>query len=54
MITVLFALGLLIVGFAIYPISRIGGDNYKEGLWTPIKLHYTEKWLKEHLIDSIN
>lgn len=31
-----------------------GGDDYKEDLWTPIKLHYTEKWLKEHLIDSIN
>lgn len=31
-----------------------GGEYYEEDLWTPIKLHYTEKWLKEHLIDSIN
>lgn len=22
--------------------------NYKEDLWTPIKFHYTEKWLKEY------
>lgn len=30
------------------------GTYYKEDLWTPINLHYTEKWLKEHLICSTN
>lgn len=38
------------------PISNkfTGGDYWKEDLWTPIKLHYTEKWLKEHLVNSKN
>ena len=31
-----------------------GVDDWEEDLWTPIKLHYTEKWLKEHLISNIN
>lgn len=25
------------------------GDDYKEDLWTPIKLHYTTEWLKMQL-----
>lgn len=28
--------------------------EYEEDLWTPIELHFTEKWLKKHLISSIN
>lgn len=30
-----------------------GRNDYKEDLWTPIKLRYTEQWLKEHLINSV-
>ena len=30
------------------------GSYWEEDLWTPIQLHYTEKWLKEHLLSSIN
>lgn len=28
-----------------------GDYEYEKDLWTPIKLHYTTEWLKEHLID---
>lgn len=30
------------------------GVYYKRDLWTPIKLHYTLDWLKEHLVSSLN
>lgn len=38
-----------------YSIPFVGEyDVYDEDLWTPIKLHYTEKWLKEHLLSCTN
>ena len=38
-----------------YDIPFVGEYGvYDEDLWTPIKLHYTEKWLKEHLVNSKN
>ena len=29
------------------------GVYYNEDLWTPIQLHFTGKWLKEHLVNVV-
>lgn len=29
------------------------GVSFNEDLWTPIKLHFAEQWLKEHMIKEI-
>lgn len=31
-------------------LTDLDGTYWEEDLWTPIKLHFTEEWLKEHII----